>query len=121
MKEIDELLYLYNKDELTWFGALNKLKQLEDEGRIVLYAGTYSFEEALKRPFCDSTMFYFYTLPDKQGYHFFSNPFGKIAVIMKDDEIFLKSHRKAYSKSFLTNRFYGDFRSGEYFNRKKKR
>ena len=129
MKEIDELSYQLsllerkNNNELTWFSTLKKLKQLKDDGRIVLYAGTYSFEDALNRPFCDATMFYFYTLPDKQGYVLFSNPFGRIAVIMRDDEIFLSSHRKLYGKKHLTNHSYGegDFRSGEYFSCKKKR
>ena len=129
MKEIDELSYQLsllernNNNERTWFSTLKKLKQLKDDGKIVLYAGTYSFEDALNRPFCDSTRFYFYTLPDKQGYIFFSNPFGSIAVIMRDDEIFLSSHRKLYGKRYLINRLYGeeDFRSGEYFSCKKKR
>ena len=110
-----------DSSEQTWFDAVKKLKRLEEEGEVVLYAGTYSFEEALSRPFCDATEFYFYTLPDRQGYHLFSNPFGRIAVILKDDEIFLKSHKRLYGKKYLTNRMYGrgDFRSGEYFNRKK--
>lgn len=123
MKEIDELFYQYKNNELEWFCALHKLKLLEDQGKIVLYAGTYSFKEALHRPFCDTSMFYFYTLPDKQGYLFFSNPFGSVAIITRDDEIFLPSHRKMYGKKYLTNHLYGegDFRSGEYFNRKKKK
>ena len=129
MKEIDDLaewlslLETKNSSEQTWFDTVKKLKQLEEEGEVVLYAGTYSFEEALNRPFCDATEFYFYTLPDRQGYHFFSNPFGSIAAILRDDEIFLKSHKRLYGKKYLTNYMYGhgDVRSGEYFNRKKKR
>ena len=123
MKEIDEMFSQYNNRTLKWVDSLQKLKQLEDVGKIVLYAGTYSFEEALRHLDCDVADFYFYTLPDRQGYHFFTNPFGSEAVIMIDNEIFMFNHRRIYSKRHLSNRQFGekDFRSGEYFNRKKKR
>lgn len=123
MKEIDEMFSQYSNKTLKWIDSLQKLKQLEDEGKIVLYAGTYSFEEASKHPFSDVVDFYFYTLPDKQGYHFYTNPFGSEAIIAIDNEIFTFKHRRLYNKRHLTNWYFGekDFRSGEYFNLKKKR
>ena len=123
MKEIDEMFSRYNNKTLKWIDSLKILKQLEDDGKIVLYAGTYSFEESLNHLDSDVVDFYFYTLPDRQGYHFFTNPFGSEAAIMIDNEIFTFKHRRLYNKRHLTNRFFGekDYRSGEYFNRKKKR
>ena len=52
------------------------LKQLQDDGRIILYAGTYSFEKALENPLCDNAQFYFYSVPDRFGYHFYIGPMG---------------------------------------------
>lgn len=123
MREIAEMFSQYNNNTLKWIDSLKKLKQLEDEGKIVLYAGTYSFEEALRHFDSDVADFYFYTLPDRQGYHFFTNAFGSEAAIMIDNEIFAYKHRRLYNKRHLTNRYFGekDFRSGEYFNRKKQR
>lgn len=122
MKEIDDMFDQYNNKTLKWIVTLQKLKQLEDEGKIVLYAGTYSFEEALLNHLdSDVVDFYFYTLPDRQGYNFYTNPFG--TGIKIDNEIFMRKHRRLYRKGNLSNRFFGekDYRSGEYFNRKKKR
>ena len=123
MQEIAEMFSQYNNNTLKWIDSLKKLKQLEDEGKIVLYAGTYSFEEALRHFDSDVADFYFYTLPDRQGYHFFTNAFGSEAAIMIDNEIFAYKHRRLYNKRHLTNRYFGekDFRSGEYFNRIKQR
>lgn len=123
MREIAEMFSQYNNNTLKWIDSLKKLKQLEDEGKIVLYAGTYSFEEALRHFDSDVADFYFYTLPDREGYHFFTNAFGSEAAIMIDNEIFAYKHRRLYNKRHLTNRYFGekDFRSGEYFNRIKQR
>lgn len=123
MKEIDEMFSQCNNGTLKWIDSLKKLKQLEYERKIVLYAGTYSFEEALSHLDSDVADFYFYTLPDRQGYHFFTNPFGSEAAIMIDNEIFTFKHRRLYNKRHLSNCYFGekDFRSGEYFNRKNKR
>lgn len=123
MREIAEMFSQYNNNTLKWIDSLKKLKQLEDEGKIVLYAGTYSFEEALRHFDSDVADFYFYTLPNRQGYHFFTNAFGSEAAIMIDNEIFAYKHRRLYNKRHLTNRYFGekDFRSGEYFNRIKQR
>ena len=123
MREIAEMFSQYNNNTLKWIDSLKKLKQLEDEGKIVLYAGTYSLEEALRHFDSDVADFYFYTLPDRQGYHFFTNAFGSEAAIMIDNEIFAYKHRRLYNKRHLTNRYFGekDFRSGEYFNRIKQR
>jgi len=87
------------------------------------YVKYYSFEEALRHFDSDVADFYFYTLPDRQGYHFFTNAFGSEAAIMIDNEIFAYKHRRLYNKRHLTNRYFGekDFRSGEYFNRIKQR
>ena len=123
MREIAEMFSQHNNNTLQWIDSLKQLKQLEDEGKIVLYAGTYSFEEALRHFDSDVADFYFYTLPDRQGYHFFTNAFGSEAAIMIDNEIFAYKHRRLYNKRHLTNRYFGekDFRSGEYFNRIKQR
>jgi len=123
MREIAEMFSQYNNNTLKWIDSLKKLKQLKDEGKIILYAGTYSFEEALRHFDSDVADFYFYTLPDRQGYHFFTNAFGSEAAIMIDNEIFAYKHRRLYNKRHLTNRYFGekDFRSGEYFNRIKQR
>ena len=123
MREIAEMFSQYNNNTLKWIDSLKKLKQLEDEGKIVLYAGAYSFEEALRHFDSDVADFYFYTLPDRQGYHFFTNAFGSEAAIMIDNEIFAYKHRRLYNKRHLTNRYFGekDFRSVEYFNRIKQR
>ena len=122
MKEIDEMFSQYNNRTLRRVDAYQRLNQLEKERKIVLYAGTYSFEEAVRHLDCDVADFYFYTLPDRKGYHFFSNPFGSEAAIMADDEIFKFNHRRMYSKRHLSNCDFGekDLRSGEYFNRKKR-
>ena len=122
MKEIDEMFIQYNKKTLKWTDALKKLRLMEDAEKIVLYAGTYSFEEALEHLDSDTANFYFYTLPDRQGYHFFTNPFGSEAAITIDNEIFKFGHRRLYNKKHLSNCCFGekDMRSGEYFNRKQK-
>ena len=121
MREIEVLFEKYRNHKLEWIPTLQVLAQLQDEGKIVLYAGTYSFQEALKRPLCDNAGFYFYTVVDKSGYYFYINPMG--VGIKSDNEIFMFKHRYLYNKNHLSNRFFGeeDFRSGEYFNRKRKR
>lgn len=76
MKEIEELFTQYKIHKLEWTPALQVLKQLQDDGRIILYAGTYSFEKALEKPLCDNAQFYFYSVPDRFGYHFYIGPMG---------------------------------------------
>ncbi len=120
MKEIEILIEKYRNHNLEWIPTLQVLSQLQDDGKIVLYAGTYSFQEALKRPLCDSAEFYFYTVSDRSGYCFYINRMGM--GIKSDNEIFMFKHKYLYNKRHLSNCFFGekDFRSGEYFNRKKK-
>lgn len=120
MKEIEALFEKYQNHRLEWIPTLRVLSKLQDDGNIILYAGTYSFQEALKRPLCESAQFYFYTIYDKSGYCFYINRMG--IGIQSDDDIFKFKHRYLYNKGHLSNCFWGekDFRSGEYFNRKKK-
>ena len=119
MKEIEDLFEQYNNHKLEWIPTLQVLALLQEEGKIILYAGTYSFQEALKRPSCDNAQFYFYTTANKSGYCFYINPMG--VGIKTDNEIFMFKHRRLYNKRYLSNHFFGekDFRSGEYFSRKK--
>ncbi|MCH5164454.1 MAG: hypothetical protein J1F36_05505 [Clostridiales bacterium] len=118
MNEIEQLFLLHQDRKLEWIPALQTLKRLEDEGTVVLFAGTYSFEQAIKNPLCDSAEFYFYTLPNKLGYVFYINPMD--IGIKRDDEIFLRNHRRLYSKRYLSNCYFKekDLRSGEYFDKK---
>ena len=121
MREIEVLFEKNQNHELEWISALQVLAQLQDDGKIILYAGTCSFQEALTQPLCDSAEFYFYTVFDKGGYCFYINPMG--VGIKSDNEIFKFKHRYLYNKRHLSNRCLGekDLRSGEYFNRKNKR
>lgn len=121
MKEIEALFEKYQNHRLEWIPTLRILSELQDDGNIILYAGTYSFQEALKHPLCESAQFYFYTVWDKSGYCFYINRMG--IGIQSDDDIFKFKHRYLYNKGHLSNCFWGekDFRSGEFFNRKKKR
>lgn len=121
MSDIEALFEKYQNHKLEWIPTLQVLAQLQNDGKIILYAGTYSFEEALTRPLCDNAEFYFYTSFDKCGYCFYINPMG--VGIKSDNDIFKLKHRYLYNKRHLTNCFFDekDFRSGEYFNRKLKR
>lgn len=121
MKEIEVLFGQYQNNELEWIPSLQMLNQLQNEGKIILYAGTYSFSEALKYPLCDCAEFYFYSVSDRTGYCFYINPMG--VGIKYDNDIFKFSHRRLYNKNHLSECALGgkDMRSGEYFNHKKKR
>ena len=120
MEEIDALFEQYKSHKLEWLPALQVLARLEEEEKIILYAGTYSFQEALTRPLCDSARFYFYTTADRSGYCFYINVMG--VGIKEDNEIFKFKHRRLYRKGYLSNCFWGekDFRSGAFFKHKKK-
>ena len=121
MEEIDALFEQYKNHKLEWLPALQVLGRLQEEGKIILYAGTYSLQDALTRPLCDCAKFYFYTTTDRSGYCFYINPMG--VGIKTDNEIFKFKHRRLYRKGYLSNCFWGeqDFRSGEFFKPKKKR
>lgn len=76
MQEIEVLFEKYKNHTLEWIPTLQVLAQLQDDRKIFLYAGTYSFQQALNRPLCDSASFYFYTALDKIGYCFYFNLWG---------------------------------------------
>lgn len=118
MKELEVLFEQYKNKELKWLPALQILNQLQNEKKIILYAGTYSFDGALKYPLCDSAQFYFYDCSARSGYCFYINPMGVGIVV--DNDIFKFSHRRLYNKNHLSACALGgkDMRSGEYFNRK---
>lgn len=117
MKELEVLFVQQQNKELEWIPTLQILNQLQNDGKIILYAGTYSFEEALKRPYCDFAYFYFYSVLDKKGYCFHISCMG--ISIYFDDEIFEFSHRRLYNKGHMScNYEEAKLRSGEYYNRK---
>lgn len=97
---------------------LRSLLELQNDGSICLYAGTYSFAQALERniDYDTEAQFYFYVVPHKKGYLYSINRFGK--KLIEDNDIFKFSHRSLYNKKHLSNCYFGeeDCRSGEYFN-----
>lgn len=97
---------------------LNELYILEQDKTITLYAGTYSFENALDNFETDSAGFYFYKTKTRESYLFYINRMGFDIVI--DDKIFKFSHRYLYNKNHLSNCFFGesDQRSGAFFKKK---
>jgi len=97
---------------------LGFLCELEDKGIITLYAGTYSLNAAMKMDDIKQASFYFYYNENKTGFCFCINPMG--ASVRKDDDLFSFSHRRLYSRNYLSNCFFGepDFRCGEYFKKK---
>ncbi len=95
------------------------LSEAERDGAVVLYAGTYSLEEAIERAWrYDNASFYIYTTKDKRGYHVYLNRMG--CGVRTDHKIFDIMHRRLYGKRYLSNCYMGeeDFRRGEYFSRK---
>lgn len=102
-----------------FYSVIRFLYEKEQAGEIVLYAGTYSLYMAKKRfGSYEEASFYIYTTQKKQGYCVYLNRMG--CGVEQDDKIFKFMHRRLYSKSNLTNCFFGekDYRSGEFFKRK---
>ena len=100
--------------------AFEFLRDQEKKRIISLYAGAYSFENAIGM--CDlntEATFYFYLNGYNYGYSlkYFQGRFK----LERDERIFFSDHKKAYSKKALSNYKTDrkDMRSGEYFANKK--
>ena len=103
-----------------FYSILSLLNEKKNEGKIVLYAGTYSFDVALEH-FGDyeNAIFYVYTVPDKNGYCIYKNGMG--CDIIEDNKIFKNSHRRHYDEKHLSNCHLGedDCRQGVFFKKQK--
>ena len=101
-------------------GVFEFLVEQEKKRLITLYAGTYSFENAIGMcKLCEKATFYFYLNGYNYGYALtYSN--GRFNL-ERDERIFFGDHKKAYSKKALSNHKTDrkDMRSGEYFANKK--
>ena len=105
-----------------FYSILSLLNEKKNEGKIVLYAGTYSLESAMERfGYYDNAAFYIYTVPDKNGYCIYKNGMG--CEIIEDDDIFKRSHRRLYGKKHLSNCHLeeNDCRQGVFFEKQKKK
>ena len=101
-------------------GVFEFLVEQEKKRLITLYAGTYSFENAIGMcKLCEKATFYFYLNGYNYGYslRYFQGRFK----LERDERIFFKDHKKAYSKKALSNckTDKKDMRSGEYYEKKK--
>jgi hypothetical protein len=101
-------------------GVFEFLREQEKKRLITLYAGTYSFESSvLMHKGCEKATFYFYLNGYNYGYslRYFQGRFK----LERDERIFFKDHKKAYSKKLLSNHKTDrkDMRSGEYFANRK--
>ena len=114
-KDFDSAVFRSTPKEVFEF-----LYEQEKKRLISLYAGTYSFENAIGM--CDlntEATFYFYLNGYNYGYslRYFQGRFK----LERDERIFFKDHKKSYSKKALSNHKTDrkDMRSGEYFANKK--
>ena len=105
----------YNKVKFDYWGTLHKLFNMENEGKIVLYAGTYSLSKAIEKVDIEIASFYIYEKLHRIGFHL--NISGMGASFILDKDIFKFKHRYLYNKNHLSNKFFGeaDQRTGEYF------
>ena len=118
-KTVLNILSIKNSCDSDIKCILNELCTLEQDKTITLYAGTYSFENALDKFETDSARFYFYKTKTRDSYVFYVNRMG--FDIVTDDKIFKFSHRYLYNKNHLSNCFFGesDQRSGTFFKKKR--
>ena len=101
-------------------GVFEFLVEQEKKRLITLYAGTYSFENAIGMcKLCEKATFYFYLNGYNYGYslRYFQGRFK----LERDERIFFGDHKKAYTKKALSNHKTDrkDMRSGEYFANRK--
>lgn len=101
-------------------GVFEFLREQEKKRLITLYAGTYSFENAIGMcKLCEKATFYFYLNGYNYGYslRYFQGRFK----LERDERIFFGDHKKAYTKKALSNHKTDrkDMRSGEYFANRK--
>ena len=114
-KDFDNAVFRSTPKEVFEF-----LREQEKKKLISLYAGTYSFENAIGM--CDlntEATFYFYLNGYNYGYslRYFQGRFK----LERNERIFFKDHKKAYTKKALSNHKTDrkDMRSGEYFANRK--
>ncbi len=90
------------------------LKESESQGKIKLYSFDYSLSNISA---VEEASYFFYLTSTKKGYVFYINRMG--IGIKEDADIFKFSHRRLYSKKYLSHTFFGenDLRSGEFFNK----
>ncbi len=110
-KDFDNAVFRSTSKEVFEF-----LREQEKKRLITLYAGTYSFEASvLMHKECEKATFYFYLNGYNYGYslRYFQGRFK----LERDERIFFKDHKKAYTKKALSNHKTDrkDMRSGEYF------
>ena len=101
-------------------GVFEFLVEQEKKRLITLYAGTYSFENAIGMcKLSEKATFYFYLNGYNYGYslRYFQGRFK----LERDERIFFGDHKKAYTKKALSNHKTDrkDMRSGEYFANRK--
>lgn len=111
-KNFDSVVFRSTPKEVFEF-----LREQEKKRLITLYAGTYSFEASvLMHKGCEKATFYFYLNGYNYGYslRYFQGRFK----LERDERIFFKDHKKAYTKKALSNHKTDrkDMRSGEYFD-----
>ncbi len=111
-KDFDNAVFRSTPKEVFEF-----LREQEKKRLITLYAGTYSFEASvLMHKGCEKATFYFYLNGYNYGYslRYFQGRFK----LERDERIFFKDHKKAYTKKALSNHKTDrkDMRSGEYFD-----
>ncbi|MBR2024724.1 MAG: hypothetical protein IKA02_02825 [Clostridia bacterium] len=114
-KDFDATVFRSTPKEVFEF-----LWEQEKKRIITLYAGTYSFENAVGMcKLCEKATFYFYLNGYNYGYAltYCQGRFN----LQRDERIFFSDHKKAYSKKALSNRKTDikDMRSGEYYEKKK--
>ena len=114
-KDFDNAVFRSTSKEVFEF-----LREQEKKRLITLYAGTYSFEASvLMHKGCEKATFYFYLNGYNYGYslRYFQGRFK----LERDERIFFKDHKKAYTKKALYNYKTDrkDMRSGEYFTNRK--
>ena len=114
-KDFDNTVFRSTSKEVFEF-----LREQEKKRLITLYAGTYSFENAIGMcKLCEKATFYFYLNGYNYGYslRYFQGRFK----LERDERIFFKDHKKAYTKKALSNYKTDrkDMRSGEYFANRK--
>lgn len=106
---------------MNYHQILDKLYSLEQTKDIELYAGTYSFSDAVKKSDIEQAHFYFFDTRTMEGYQFYINRMG--SKLVRDKRILEKRHRRLFSRNNLSNYYFDgiDQRSGTYFNKNKKK
>lgn len=115
---VEEELSKYLQKDIQATSFLRLLYEFEKEDKIILYAGSCSFEYAIEHVDYDpGATFYFYTTDSLVGYCFNINRMG--AILKKDNDIFKYNHRFLFNKNHLSMIKFDnmDNRSGEFFKK----